>query len=85
MSITGLPNLACQEFWKQEAVNTLIVDKIIREANDPMYVEELEDDYVGYNGQMIKTIIQHLQTEWCIITTLKKSKLPKPFMSNGTS
>jgi hypothetical protein len=25
-SITGLHNLACQEFWKQEAVNALIVN-----------------------------------------------------------
>eukprot|EP00804_Cyclotella_cryptica_P027936 CCRYP_003833-RA/>CCRYP_003833-RA protein AED:0.57 eAED:0.47 QI:0/-1/0/1/-1/1/1/0/133 len=29
VSITGLHNLACQEFWKQEAVDALIVDKIV--------------------------------------------------------
>mgnify|MGYP000128367229 CR=1 FL=1 len=71
-TITGLHNLACQEFWKQEAINAIVVRKIVPEAVDPTYVEELEDDYVGYSGQTIKTIIQHLQTEWCIITTLEK-------------
>ena len=43
-----------------EAIDALIVDKIVREAVDPTYVEELEDDYVGYSGQTIKTIVQHL-------------------------
>jgi hypothetical protein len=70
-SITGLQNLVCQEFWKQEAVDALIVGKIVREAIDPTYVEEPEDDYMGYSGHTIKTIIQHLRTELCIITTLE--------------
>eukprot|EP00804_Cyclotella_cryptica_P026879 CCRYP_017595-RA/>CCRYP_017595-RA protein AED:0.44 eAED:0.44 QI:0/-1/0/1/-1/1/1/0/180 len=73
-SITGLHNLACQEFWNQEAVDAVIVDKIVREAIDPTYIEELEDDYVGYSGQTIKTIVQHLRTEWCIVTTLEKKQ-----------
>jgi len=78
-SITGLHNLACQEFWKQEAVDALIVNKIICKAIDPMYVKELEDDYMGYSGQTIKTIVQHLQTEWCIITTLEKKQAAQAF------
>ena len=82
-SITGLHNLACQEFWKQEAVDALIVDKIVREAVDFTYVEELEDDYVGYSGQMIKTIVQHLRTEWCIVTTLEKKQAAQAFHVQG--
>jgi hypothetical protein len=78
-TITGLHNLACQEFWKQEAVDALIVDKIVRDAVDPTYVEELEDDYVGYSGQTIKTIVQHLRTEWCIVTTLEKKQAAQAF------
>ena len=78
-SITGLHNLACQEFWKQEAVDALIVDKIVRDAVDPTYIEELEDDYVGYSGQTIKTIVQHLRTEWCIVTTLEKKQAAQAF------
>ena len=49
-TITGTHNLACQEYWKQEALDAIIVDKIVHEAIDPTYVEELEDDYVGYSG-----------------------------------
>jgi hypothetical protein len=40
-------NLKCQEFWKQESVDAIIVDKIVREAVDTAYVEELDDDYIG--------------------------------------
>ena len=58
--IMGLHNLRCQEFWKQEDIDALIIDKIVCKAIDPMYIEELEDDYVGYSGQTIKTIVQHL-------------------------
>ena len=28
-------NLECQEFWKQESVNAIIVDKIVREQSTP--------------------------------------------------
>eukprot|EP00804_Cyclotella_cryptica_P030544 CCRYP_014827-RA/>CCRYP_014827-RA protein AED:0.57 eAED:0.57 QI:0/0/0/0.5/1/1/2/0/398 len=78
-SITCLHNLACQEFWKQEAVDALIINKLVHEAVDPTYIEELEDDYVGYSGQTIKTIVQHLRTEWCIVTTLKKKQAAQAF------
>ncbi len=40
-------NLECQEFWKQESVDAILVDKIVREAVDAAYVEELDDDYIG--------------------------------------
>ena len=64
-------NLACQEFWLQEAADSIIVDRIVREVINAAYVEELEDDYVGYNTQSIKSILSHLRSEWCIITMLK--------------
>jgi hypothetical protein len=44
VTITGLHNLACHEFWKQEARDAIIVNKVVREAIDPMYVKELEDN-----------------------------------------
>ena len=71
MSVMADHNLACQEFWLQEAVDSIIVDRIVREVIDAAYVEELEDDYVGYNTQSIKSILSHLRSEWCIITTLE--------------
>ena len=72
-------NLECQEFWKQEAVDAIVVDKIVREAIEPTYVEELDDDYIGYSAQTIKTIITHLRSEWCIITTLEKKQAAAAF------
>ena len=74
-SITG----ACQEFWKQEAIDALIVSKIVHKAIDPTYIEELENDYVGYSGQTIKTIVQHLRDEWCIVATLEKKQAAQAF------
>eukprot|EP00804_Cyclotella_cryptica_P000162 CCRYP_017462-RA/>CCRYP_017462-RA protein AED:0.81 eAED:0.81 QI:0/0/0/0.5/1/1/2/0/589 len=72
-------NLECQEFWKQESVDAIIVDKIVREAVDAAYVEELDDDYIGYRAQTIKTILEHLRTEWCVVTTLEKKQASAAF------
>jgi hypothetical protein len=70
--IMATHNLENQEYWKQEAVDAIIVERIVSEVVDATYVEELEDDYIGYTSQTIKTIIQHLKTEWCTVTTLEK-------------
>eukprot|EP00804_Cyclotella_cryptica_P019037 CCRYP_014450-RA/>CCRYP_014450-RA protein AED:0.68 eAED:0.41 QI:0/0/0/0.33/1/1/3/0/374 len=78
-------HLACQEFWLQEAVDAIIVDHIVCEVINSAYIEELEDDNVGYNTQTIKSIFSHLRSEWCIITTLSKNKQLKTSMLSGTS
>jgi hypothetical protein len=72
-------NLECQEFWKQESVDAIIVDKIVREAVDTAYVEELDDDYIGYGAQTIKSILEHVHTEWCVVTTLEKNQAAAAF------
>jgi len=69
---TATHAIANQEFWKQEAVNAIIVERIVSKIVDATYVEELEDDYVSYSGQTIKTIIAHIKRKWCIATTLEK-------------
>jgi hypothetical protein len=84
-SITGLHNLTCQEFWKQEAINALIIDKIVRKAIDPTYVEELEDDYMGYSGQTTRQLSSISELSGASSQPLKKCKRPKTFTSNGTS
>ena len=43
-------NLECQEFWKQESIDAILVDKIVREAVDTMYVKELDDNFIGYGA-----------------------------------
>ena len=73
-------NLESQEFWKQEAVNAIVVEQIVNEVVNATYVEELKDDYIGYATQTIKTILAHLKTEWYIVPTLEK-KLAKAAFS----
>ena len=34
----------------------------------------MEDEYIGYSNQTIKSLIQHLKDEWCIVTTLEKKR-----------
>ena len=40
-------------------------------AADTKYVEQLEEDYVGYKNQNIRTMAEKLQT-WYVITTKEK-------------
>ena len=37
-AITGMHKIACQEFWKQEAIDAIIVKKIVREAVDLTHI-----------------------------------------------
>jgi hypothetical protein len=64
-------NLEFQEFWKQEAVDTVIIDKIIREGVDVPYIQELDDDFISYSAQMRKSLIAHLRRKWCIVTMME--------------
>ena len=64
-------NLECQEYWKQEAVDAVIVNKIVREG--------IDDNFVGYSAQTTKSIIVHLHHEQCIITTLKQKQAAAAF------
>ena len=50
-----------QEYTFQEVVDYLAVEAIIT-AVDAQYVEDLEEDYVGYKNQNIKTMVEQLQT-----------------------
>ena len=63
----------------QKAVDAVIVDKIVREGVDAPYIEELDDDFIGYSAQMIKSLIAHLRRKWCIITTLERKQAAAAF------
>ena len=69
-AITSKDNRDKAEFWTQEAVDSITVGRIVTEIIDAPYVEELEEDYVGYANQTIKTVLTHLKTTWCTVTTL---------------
>jgi hypothetical protein len=77
--ITADHNLECQQFWKQEAVDAVIVDKIVHEGVDAPYIEELDEDFIGYSAQMIKLLLAHLRREWCIVTTLERKQATAAF------
>ena len=38
------------------------------------YLVELKKDYVGYSDKTTKSLLNHLKTTWCKITTLEKGK-----------
>eukprot|EP00804_Cyclotella_cryptica_P000450 CCRYP_019933-RA/>CCRYP_019933-RA protein AED:0.03 eAED:0.04 QI:0/0/0/1/0.4/0.16/6/0/1642 len=72
-------NLECQEFWKQESVDAIIVDKIVREAADAAHVRRTRRRLHRLRAQTIKTILEHLRTEWCVVTTLEKKQASAAF------
>eukprot|EP00804_Cyclotella_cryptica_P025717 CCRYP_002918-RA/>CCRYP_002918-RA protein AED:0.61 eAED:0.36 QI:0/-1/0/1/-1/1/1/0/420 len=72
-------NLECQEFWKQESVDAIIANKIVREAADAAARRRTQRHYIGYGAQTIKTILEHLRAEWCMVTTLEKKQASAAF------
>ena len=41
---------------------------------DDEYLGKLKKDYVGYSEKTAKSLLTHLKTTWCKITTLEKVK-----------
>ena len=60
-------------------VEEVAVQKICTDLVEPMYVEELEDDYLGYKNKSIKEVIQYIRDTWCTVTTLEKEEALKEF------
>ena len=56
----------------------MAVEAIVTAA-DTQYVEDLEEDYVSYKTQTIKTIIKKLQT-WYVIMTKEKLAIKAHFL-----
>ncbi len=67
------------EKWTQTAVNNFMVQRITSELIDSTYVEELENEYTGYNNQTIKSLITYIKREWCVVTTMEKTKALERF------
>jgi len=72
-------DLASTNCWTQEAVDDISVEHIVQDSVDEMHVEELDEDYVGYSNQTIKTILAHIKNNWRIITTLEKKQAAEYF------
>ncbi len=67
-----------KEFNLQEAVTTIGVQCII-DSVEEQYVEELKKEYFGYANQTIKTIIDHLRTNWCNVMTKEHTNTTEVF------
>jgi hypothetical protein len=67
-----------KEFDLQEAVTTISVQCII-DSIEEQYVEELNKEYFGYANQTIKTIINHLHTNWCKVMTKERTNATEAF------
>ncbi len=57
-----------KEFDLQEAVTNIGVQRIIDSVKE-QYIEELNEEYLGYANNTIKNVLHHLQTNWCKVMT----------------
>jgi hypothetical protein len=67
-----------KEFDLQEAVATISMQHIINSVKE-QYVEELNEEYFGYANQTIKTIIDHLRTNWCKVMMKERTNAIEAF------
>ena len=56
------------DYHTQEEVDDTLKMFII-DAVDPQYIKELKEDYVGYANDTAKTMLAHIKSTWCKITT----------------
>ena len=62
-----------REFHLQEETDGQLKENII-EAVEEEYLGKLKKDYGGYSDETAKSLLNHLNTTWCNITTLEKGK-----------
>ena len=67
------------EYHNQEGVTEVVVNRIVTEAIDEQYTKELEDEYMGYANETIKSTLAHIKNEWVVITTLKRQHAKDAF------
>ena len=60
-----------KEWRTSEAVESIGVKRIIANV-ESQYIEEIKEDFIGYNNATIHSMFQHLRDEWCIVTTGEK-------------
>jgi hypothetical protein len=59
-------------FDLQEAVTNIGVQCIINSIEE-QYVKKLNKDYFSYANQMIKSLLEHLHTNWCKVMTKERT------------
>ena len=58
--------LFCMEYHFQMVIDAVAVKAIVA-AIVEQYIDELKEDYIGYNNQTIKNILRQIRT-WFVIT-----------------
>jgi hypothetical protein len=67
-----------KEFDLQEVVTNIGVQCII-DCVEEQYIEELNKEYFGYANNTIKSVLRHLQTNWCKVMTRECTDATKAF------
>jgi hypothetical protein len=67
-----------KEFDLQEAVTNIGVQRIINSVEE-QYIKELNKEYFGYANNTNKSVLRHLQTNWCKVMTRECSDATKAF------
>ena len=68
-----------KEFDLQEAVANFGVQCII-DSVEEQHIEELNEEYFGYtNSTSIKSVLHHLQTNWCKVMTRERTDATEAF------
>lgn len=69
-------NATLKVLWKDYTTMNVVKEEateyICNNLIEKMYVEELEDEYMGYRNTTPKQLFTHIRTEWCEITTLEQ-------------
>jgi hypothetical protein len=67
-----------KEFDLQEAVTNIGVLCII-DSIEEQYIKELNKEYFGYADNTIKSVLHHLQTNWCKVMTREHTDTTEAF------
>jgi hypothetical protein len=67
-----------KEFDLQEAVTNIGVQCIINSVKE-QYIKEPNKEYFGYANNTIKSVLRHLQTNWCKVMTRERTDATKAF------
>ncbi len=67
-----------REFDLQEAVTNIVVQQIVNSIEE-QYTKELNEEYFGYANNTIKSVLHHLQTNWCKVMTREHTDATEAF------
>jgi hypothetical protein len=65
-------------FDLQEVVTNISVQRIINSMEE-QYIEVLNKEYFGYANNTIKSVLHHLQTNWCKVMTRERTDATEAF------